>query len=34
MTAVSALKTMVMKEWLKKGYGADVNYLDDVCFLA
>jgi len=33
MTAMSALKTMVTKEWLKKGYGTDVNYLKDVCIL-
>ena len=28
LTAVSASKTVVVKEWLKKGFGADVNYLD------
>ena len=30
MTAESASKTVVVKEWLKKGLGAGVNYLDDV----
>jgi hypothetical protein len=30
LTEVSALKTVVVKEWLKKGFGADVNYLDEV----
>jgi len=28
LTAVSASKTVVVKEWLKKGFGSDVNYLD------
>ena len=31
LTAISASKTVVTKEWLKKGYGVDINYLDDVC---
>jgi hypothetical protein len=29
LTEVSALKTVVVKEWLKKGFEADVNYLDE-----
>jgi hypothetical protein len=33
MTATSASKTVVAKEWLKKGYGEGVNYLDDVRIL-
>jgi hypothetical protein len=28
MTAESASKTVVVKEWLKKGFGDGVNYLD------
>jgi len=31
LSAESALKTVVAKEWLKKGFGEGVNYLDDVC---
>jgi hypothetical protein len=31
---VSASKMVVAKEWLKKGFGADVNYLDDVRILS
>src|SRR5271168_3406787 len=34
LTAVSALKTVVVKEWLKKGFGEDVNYLDNICILS
>jgi hypothetical protein len=34
LTAMSASKTVVMKEWLKKGFGADVNNLDEVCILS
>ena len=30
MTTESASKTVVTKEWLKKGFGVGVNYLDDV----
>jgi hypothetical protein len=30
MTAESASKTVVAKEWLKKGLGVGINYLDDV----
>ncbi|KIK77668.1 hypothetical protein PAXRUDRAFT_166097 [Paxillus rubicundulus Ve08.2h10] len=30
MTAVTALKTVVMKEWLRKGLGQDASYLADV----
>ena len=30
LTAESASKTMVAKEWLKRGFGAKVNYLDDI----
>ena len=33
MTVESASKTVVTKEWLKKGFGVGVNYLDDVCVL-
>jgi hypothetical protein len=33
MMAESASKTVVTKEWLKKGLGVGVNYLDDVCVL-
>jgi hypothetical protein len=29
LTAQSASKTVVVKEWLKKGFGDGVNYLDD-----
>ncbi|KIK72863.1 hypothetical protein PAXRUDRAFT_179767, partial [Paxillus rubicundulus Ve08.2h10] len=29
MTATTASKTVVTKEWLKKGLGEDVNYLAD-----
>ena len=31
MTAKSASKTVVVKEWLKKGFRDDVNYLDGFC---
>jgi hypothetical protein len=34
LTAISASKTVVMKERLKKGFGADVNYLDEVHILS
>ena len=34
LTAMSASKTVVMKEWLKKGFGADVNNLDEVRILS
>ena len=34
LTAVSALKTVVVKEWLKKGFGEDVNYLDNIRILS
>jgi hypothetical protein len=34
LTAVSASKTVVTKEWLKKGYGEGVNYLHDVRILS
>jgi hypothetical protein len=30
LTAESASKTVVAKEWLKKGFGAEVNYLDNI----
>ncbi|KIM77822.1 hypothetical protein PILCRDRAFT_610392 [Piloderma croceum F 1598] len=30
LTAESASKTVVAKEWLKKGFGVDVNYLDNI----
>ena len=30
LSAESALKTVVAKEWLKKGFGEGVNYLDDI----
>jgi hypothetical protein len=30
MTAESTSKTVVAKEWLKKGLGVGINYLDDV----
>jgi hAT family C-terminal dimerisation region len=33
MTAESASKTIVAKEWLKKGFGVGINYLDDVRIL-
>ena len=31
LSAESASKTVVAKEWLKKGFGEGVNYLDDIC---
>jgi hypothetical protein len=34
LMAMSASKTVVVKEWLKKGYGAGVNYLNDVHVLS
>jgi hypothetical protein len=33
MTAESASKTVVAKQWLKKGLGIGIHYLDDVCVL-
>jgi hypothetical protein len=33
MTAESASKTVVVKEWLKKGLGDGLNYLDEVRIL-
>jgi hypothetical protein len=33
MTTESASKTVVAKEWLKKGFGVGINYLDDVHIL-
>ena len=33
MTADSTSKTVVVKEWLKKGLRVGINYLDDVCIL-
>ena len=30
LTAESASKTVVAKEWLRRGFGAKVNYLDDI----
>jgi hypothetical protein len=30
LSAESASKTVVAKEWLKKGFGDGVNYLDDI----
>ena len=33
MTAESTSKTVVAKEWLKKGFGVGINYLDDVRIL-
>jgi hypothetical protein len=30
MTAESASKTVVIKEWLRKGLGDGVEYLDDI----
>ena len=30
LSAESASKTVVAKEWLKRGFGEGVNYLDDV----
>ena len=33
MAAESTSKTVVAKEWLKKGLGVGINYLDDVCVL-
>jgi hypothetical protein len=33
LTAVSASKTVVVKEWLKKGFGEDVNHLDNIRIL-
>jgi hypothetical protein len=33
MTAESASKTVVAKEWLKKGLGNGLYYLDEVCIL-
>jgi hypothetical protein len=33
MTAESASKTVVAKEWLKKGLGDSLNYLDEVRIL-
>jgi hypothetical protein len=29
MTAESTLKTVIVKEWLKKGFSDGMNYLDD-----
>jgi len=34
LTAESALKTVVVKEWLKKGFGIDIHYLDGVRVLS
>jgi len=34
LTAVSASKMVVVKEWLKKGFEADENYLDEVRILS
>jgi hAT family C-terminal dimerisation region len=33
MTVESALKTITTKEWLKKGFGYEVHYLDNVRIL-
>ena len=33
MTAESASRTVVAKEWLKKGFGVGINYFDDVRIL-
>jgi hypothetical protein len=33
MTAESASKTVIAKEWLKKGFGVGINYLNDVHIL-
>jgi hypothetical protein len=33
MMVESASKTVVAKEWLKKGFGVGINYLDDVRIL-
>ena len=30
LAATSAAKTIVLKEWLKRGYGNDVEYLENV----
>jgi hypothetical protein len=30
MTAKSALKTVVTKEWLKNGFGEEVDYLNNI----
>ena len=30
LSAKSASKTVVAKEWLKRGFGEGVNYLDDI----
>lgn len=34
LSAVSASKTVVVKEWLKKGFGENVNYLDGARILS